>query len=151
FAVVQFFVSNYLGPALTDVAGGLISMLVLALLLTVWRPCKLWQYARSNDQDAPLEEHRKSYSAGEITRAWAPWLILSLCVLLWGLPPVRTLLDGGKQEKPNFLSGISERKWKVPYLDQLVKPDAKVIGGEGAPKPAEFRFNWLSATGTGIF
>ena len=38
FAVVQFVVSNYLGPALTDVAGGIISMLVLALLLTVWRP-----------------------------------------------------------------------------------------------------------------
>jgi lactate permease len=54
-------------------------------------------------------------------------------------------------ERPNFLSGISERKLKVPYLDQLIKPDAKVIGGEGAPKPAEFRFNWLSATGTGIF
>src|SRR5262249_38229206 len=34
---------------------------------------------------------------------------------------------------------------------QLIKPDANVIGGEGNPKPAEFRFNWLSATGTGIF
>jgi len=76
----------------------------------------------------------------------------------WGLPQIRTILEGGKQEpalhwyeRPNFLSGISERKWKVPYLDQLIKPDAKVIGGEGNPKPAEFRFNWLSATGTGIF
>ena len=85
-------------------------------------------------------------------------MILSLCVLLWGLPPVRTILDGGKQEpaqhwyeRPNLLSGVSERKWKVPYLDQMIRPDAKVIGCEGTPKPAEFRFNWLSATGTGIF
>ncbi len=158
FAVVQFFVSNYLGPALTDVAGGLISMLVLALLLIVWRPRQLWQYERSNDRDATVEEHRRHYSGKEIARAWAPWLILSLCVLLWGLPPVRMILDGGKQElalhwyeRPNILSGTSERKWKVPYLDQLIKPDTKVIGGEGVPKPAEFRFNWLSATGTGIF
>src|SRR3954469_12033272 len=78
FAVVQFFVSNYLGPALTDVAGGLISMLVLALLLTVWRPRELWQYVGSSVRDAILEQHRRCYSAREIARAWAPWLILSL-------------------------------------------------------------------------
>jgi lactate permease len=151
FAVVQFFVSNYLGPALTDVAGGLISMVVLAVLLTVWRPRELWQYARTSEPAATVEEHRRHYSTKEIARAWAPWLILSLCVLLWGLPPIRTILDGGKQERPNFLSGISERKWKVPYLDQMITPDVKVIGGQDVPKPAEFRFNWLSAPGTGIF
>jgi L-lactate permease len=127
-------------------------------LLTVWQPREVWQYARSNDREATLEQHRRYYSTKEIARAWAPWLILSLCVFLWGLPPVRTVFDGGKHElaqrwfeRPNFLSGISERKWKVPYLDQLIKPDAQVIGGEGIPKAAEFRFNWLSATGTGIF
>jgi lactate permease len=32
----------------------------------------------------------------------------------------------------------------------MVQPDASVIG-ESKPKVAEFRFNWLSATGTGIF
>src|SRR4051812_24141648 len=65
FAVVQFLISNYMGPALTDVAGGLISMLVLALLLTVWRPRELWQYARANDQDVTLEEHRRHDSPKE--------------------------------------------------------------------------------------
>ncbi len=31
-----------------------------------------------------------------------------------------------------------------------MKPDSTIIGGEDKPKAAEFRFNWLSATGTGI-
>ena len=38
----------------------------------------------------------------------------------------------------------------MPYLHQQVQPDVAVIGGEKQPKSAEFRFNWLSATGTGI-
>src|SRR6476620_733118 len=62
FAAVPFAVSNYLGPALTDVAGGLISMLILALLLTKWRPRELWQYTRSNDHDMTLKEHQRRYS-----------------------------------------------------------------------------------------
>src|SRR4051795_11901110 len=90
FAVVQFVVSNYLGPALTDVAGGLISMLVLALMLTVWRPRELWKYPRSNNEELKLEPHRRHHSAKEIARAWAPWLILSFCVFLWGVPQFRT-------------------------------------------------------------
>ena len=38
FAAVQFFVSNYLGPTLTDVAGGLLSLAVLAVMLRFWQP-----------------------------------------------------------------------------------------------------------------
>src|SRR5205807_396682 len=98
------------------------------------------------------------YSGREIARAWAPWVILSLCVFLWGLPQFRMVVDGGKPaaaqhwwEQRNVLAGISERRWYVPYLHEKVQPDATVIGGDGVPKAAEFRFNWLSATGTGIF
>jgi lactate permease len=38
----------------------------------------------------------------------------------------------------------------VPHLHQQVRPDSSVIG-EDKPKDAVFTFNWLSATGTGIF
>jgi lactate permease len=52
-------------------------------------------------------------------------------------------------EEPNLLTGVGERRFAIPALHLQVQPDAKVIG-ESAPKPAEFRLNWLSATGTGI-
>src|SRR5438309_1499689 len=45
FAVVQFLVSNFVGPELTDIIAALVSMGCLALLLRVWRPKSVWQFA----------------------------------------------------------------------------------------------------------
>src|SRR5207247_10679792 len=45
FAVVQFLVSNFVGPELTDIIAALVSMGCLALLLRVWRPRSNWQFA----------------------------------------------------------------------------------------------------------
>ena len=56
FAVTQFLVSNFLGPTLTDVAGGLISLAVLAVMLRFWQPRNLWQFP---------EETANSLSPGE--------------------------------------------------------------------------------------
>ncbi len=171
FATVQFLVSNFLGPSLTDVLGGVASMLALVALLRVWRPSAVWHFAEERvDASArsSLQQSTPRYSRRETARAWVPWAILSACVFLWGIPQFRTLLDGGKSatgqptptmhaaeqvwwERPNMLRGISERRWLVPRLHGVVQPDVSIIGGEPKPKSAEFRFNWLSATGTGIF
>ena len=45
FAVVQFLISNFVGPELTDIIAALVSMGCLALLLRVWRPRDNWQFA----------------------------------------------------------------------------------------------------------
>ncbi|HEV1991510.1 MAG TPA: L-lactate permease, partial [Candidatus Dormibacteraeota bacterium] len=45
FAVVQFLVSNYVGPELTDILAALASMGCLAVLLRFWRPAQVWQFA----------------------------------------------------------------------------------------------------------
>ncbi|HEY3084197.1 MAG TPA: L-lactate permease, partial [Candidatus Dormibacteraeota bacterium] len=45
FAIVQFLVSNFVGPELTDVVAALVSMGCLALLLRVWKPKDTWQFA----------------------------------------------------------------------------------------------------------
>ena len=50
FAVTQFLVSNFLGPTLTDVAGGLISLAVLAVMLRFWQPRSLWQFPEETNQ-----------------------------------------------------------------------------------------------------
>jgi lactate permease len=191
FAVVQFVISNYLGPSLTDVAGGITSMVALALLLRVWRPREEWRFPASGEEAddvagaplPPVPEPVRNYSRRETVRAWMPWAILSACVFLWGVPAFRTILEGGKWqaaatpavstspapasngsaassiaaaapplkwwERPNALTGIGERRFAAPALHLQVRPDKAAIG-EDALKPAEFRFNWLSATGTGI-
>src|SRR5207248_11153078 len=43
FAVVQFLVSNFVGPELTDIIAALVSMACLALLLPVWKPAPTYR------------------------------------------------------------------------------------------------------------
>ena len=43
FALVQFAVSNFVGPELTDILSALASLGALALLLRVWRPREVWR------------------------------------------------------------------------------------------------------------
>src|SRR5919109_2766822 len=45
FAVVQFAVSNFAGPELTDILAALVSIAAVALLLRVWRPRNIWGFA----------------------------------------------------------------------------------------------------------
>ena len=35
-----------------------------------------------------------SHSFADLRRAWMPWVILAVCVFLWGTPQVRAALDG---------------------------------------------------------
>src|SRR5207249_5499475 len=52
FAIVQFLVSNFIGPELTDVLAALVSMAAVALLLRVWKPRTLWGFAADRDAAA---------------------------------------------------------------------------------------------------
>jgi L-lactate permease len=45
FAIVQFLVSNFVGPELTDVLAALVSMGCLAVLLRFWRPAQVYRFA----------------------------------------------------------------------------------------------------------
>src|SRR5439155_8464572 len=75
----------------------------------------------------------------EIFRAWLSWIILSVVVFVWGLPQTKALLDG-----------ISLPKIPVSGLDKLVMRMPPVVAKPTADA-AVFSFNWLSATGSGIF
>ena len=45
FAAVQFYVSQFYGPMLVDVAGGLVSLAVMAVFLRIWKPRTVWRFA----------------------------------------------------------------------------------------------------------
>ncbi len=82
--------------------------------------------------------------------AWMPWVILSLLVFIWGVPQVKEFLNGGPQNNPNFLSGISQFKFEIPFLHKAVLRDVPVVPQPEA-EAAVYTFNWLSATGTSLF
>lgn len=171
FAGLQFLVSNWVGPSLVDVTGGLASLVLLALFLRFWKPSRLWTFpgekpgAARDHPEIPAGPTRR-----QIISAWVPWILLSLCVFLWGLPPLRTFLDGGLPgpalrerlsagatgggprwwELPNGLTGWSVLAVEVPWLHNRVYRVPPVVAKREKPEEAIFRLNWLSATGSGI-
>jgi lactate permease len=153
FAGVQFLVSNYHGPWLVDVAGGVVSLVALALFLRVWQPRTTWQFSdeaghapepepgqETGIKASPLPEKTgpATYTRSQVIAAWIPWALLTLFVFVWGLPQLKDAL------KPTVISV------EVPHLHLAVVRGPQVTD---TPKPEEavFTFNWLSATGSGIF
>jgi lactate permease len=125
FAVIQFLVSNYLGPYLTDVLGSLVAMLGLVVLLSFWRPA-----------DAPRPAQRPQRApTGVLIRAWMPYILLVIFVLLWGLDPVKQLLN-----KATIV-------FSWPGLDGRIQRLPPVVA-HAAPYAAKYTFNILSASGT---
>lgn len=80
FAGTQFAVSNFIGPYLTDILSSLAAMVSLVALLRVWRP---------SGTRPPIT----AYSTGQIVKAWTPYLLLVLIILIWSLAPVKAILE----------------------------------------------------------
>ncbi|WP_298270872.1 L-lactate permease [Geobacter sp.] len=97
FAVTQWATASYLGPYLPDVTASLLSIVALVLLLRVWHPKTIWTFDHE-PEFAGREEHH--YTPGEVARAWAPYLALTVMVLLWGIPSIKSALDRSAVEFP---------------------------------------------------
>ncbi|WP_345271651.1 L-lactate permease, partial [Nibrella viscosa] len=131
FAFFQWLTANYLGPMLPDVIAGLASIISLMVLLRYWKPKATWRFQEEPPQT--LETDRQ-YSAGQVLRAWSPFLMMTLMIIAWGLQPVRDAL--------NF---VGQLKFYVPGLQEgLLKADGSPL----VIKP--FDLNYLSNSGTAL-
>ncbi|MDR3404584.1 MAG: L-lactate permease [Chthoniobacter sp.] len=140
FAVPQFLVSNLHGPWLVDIIAGASSIAATILLLRVWQPREIMRLERPADGSggtvatADVVLDRK-----KVVQAWMPWAILTAFILCWGLPQTKTALDK-----------ITAPKFAVPHLHLRVQRMPPVVPANTPAEAAEFKFNYLSATGTGI-
>lgn len=134
FALVQFLTSNLHGPSLVDVAGGLVSLVCLALFLRVWKPREIWRFP----DEEPLPPSRATYRRAQVVAAWVPWALLSLFVFVWGLRGFKEMM------------APTEARLTVPGLHLQVARQPPVVE-HVEPEKAQFLVNPLSATGTGIF
>ena len=148
FATVQYAMATFVGAALVDVVGGVASLVALAAFLHWWKPASVWRHGHGwTDRTAVPSAHRDS--AARTAWAWMPWVFLSLAVFAWGLPAVKATLEG-KGEPPRLSRVAVAPELPVPFLDGRV---AKVPPATSSPREIEravYRFNWLSAAGTGI-
>ncbi len=141
FAIPQYLVSNFIGPELVDIIAALVSMASLILFLRVWQPKTVWTSASLKGREAAATrpaESLETYSRAEILRAWTPWLILTVFVFIWGLPPVKAYFN--TLFAPKFpMDGLHNMVMRVPPVVSHAEPESAI-----------YVFNLLSATGTGI-
>lgn len=135
FAVPQFLVSNFHGPWLVDIVSSVVSMGSVTLLLKFWQPKPSPEPLVETATSSPVEVTTRSL----LFKAWAPWLILSLVVFVWGVPRVK-----------QSLNAISTFEFKVPRLHEVVTRPPPVAPSGAPAEKAVFALNWLSATGSGI-
>src|SRR5262245_3147617 len=85
FAGMQFLVSNFLGPDLTDIMSSLTCIIVMIAVLKLWRPARIMRL----ESDRPATAAMKRHSGGELFMAWLPYLLLVAFVLAWGAPTIK--------------------------------------------------------------
>jgi lactate permease len=179
FAVVQFLWSNFVGPELVDIIGGLVSLTCLALFCAWWRPAEHWEFPHEADERAaaapPDARHPPvagvSLPRAVVMRAWMPWIFLSVFVTAWGAGPVKAFLNGGLAgavgyratgaqpsphpalspavDVPALHRMIFREHPVVPELVDRVRLQDPIYKNRHA-EAARFTLNWLSATGTAI-
>ncbi|MGC2549048.1 MAG: L-lactate permease [Candidatus Sulfotelmatobacter sp.] len=176
FSLTQFFWSNYVDSNLVDIMGGVVSMVAVLIFLRFWKPKKIWRFDYDDKPSAPIEAtaeitdqfggewpaksfdgllKTRTYTVGQVFKAWTPFAILSLFVLIWGLPKIKLAMN--QTTTPAFRVVLSNGKvrpgppgWDVPYLHNAISRAAPIVT-KPTPESARYDFNWLSATGTGCF
>jgi lactate permease len=144
FAGAQLLWSNFVGVDLVDLVSAVASLAAGVALLRVWRPRQEWRFPE--DADRPEAQHDPggvALTAGRVARAWMPFALLSLAVLAWGLPPVKSWMDAHTSWKP-----------AMPRLHQTIAKGEAVTGHPATARDlekAEVDIVPVSSTGTAVF
>lgn len=147
FATAQFLMAQWQQTGLVDILAGMFSIIVTSLFLRVYTPKRIltneMAYAVADGREAGeakvIPKHGHSWPV--MLQAWAPWAFLAIFVTLWGVPSVKTFLDG-----------LFAPSFAVPYLDGVVFTTAPVSPTAVAKTgtAAVYTFNLITSAGTGI-
>ena len=168
FSLTQFIWANYVDTSLVNIASGVVSMIATLAFLRFWQPRRIYRFENERKTLAQMavaagsgeaqvtdyvgaewEVSRRpdgsaSYSGLQIAKAWSPFAILTVFVLLWGMPVVKNTLN--RFTMPAFDRG----GWEVPLLHNAVLRAEPVVP-HPTPEGAKYDFNWLTVTGSACF
>ena len=139
FALVQFAVSNYVGPELTDILSALASLAALAALLRVWRPRQTW---RGHGGDAAAAPPERADPPARVARAFGIYAVLVVVVLAGQLAAS---------------AGLKNVKWETPWPGSYAMVDGRAaplvhretpIVPQSSPYPLSYRLDVLTSAGT---
>jgi L-lactate permease len=150
FAVTQYLTSNFIGPELPDITSALVALVALSAFLKVWQPASIFRFSPSGEgvehlaPDAPeARPSGRRFTLGEVLGAWSPFIVLTIMVTIWSIPPFKHLFAAGGPLQ-GWIASFS-----VPYLDGLVQKMPPIVA-QATNYGATYKFDWFSATGTAI-
>ena len=148
---MQFYVSNYMGPELTDILSSLTCIVVMVLVITFWKPKTILRL----EGDKPITVDLKRHSAGELVMAWLPYLLLVVFVLLCGNADIKLAINRWTDSLlPAWVPAFPAPKTTGPAQSHPdawpPQPDHADAAGHRAARSvrAVYELNWLSASGT---
>jgi lactate permease len=177
FATIHVYLPGIVLFPMTDIGGGIFSLVVTAIFLKFWKPRKEWHFDKEVS-DAPVGDTPRTTADGHdphaaaaadllgpdpkkhqadkepaltawsISLAWAPFAIMSVFLLLTGVVRQR-------EGKGPVHWGPIQTNYMIPVpgLHQEVMRDERLhetSRGPQLPESAEFNFAWLTAPGTAV-
>ncbi|WP_029603557.1 lactate permease LctP family transporter [Kozakia baliensis] len=140
FTVTQSGTVLLIGPELPDIVASLCTLMVLPVFLKVWRPAHSFRFPAAEKEAVIVED---TYTRGEMLRAWAPFIVLTVCVALWSVPPFKKLFIG------NGPLAWTVYSFPFPLLHDAVLKMPPVTAGP-TPYHAIFKLDFVSSVGTAI-
>lgn len=142
FALIQYLTATKLGPELPDIASAVVSIVVVALFLRIWKPKNVFKFDEEVGRKANVE-NKPNYSVGQIILAWLPFVILILAIIVWTQPWFKALF--AKDGVLNFLVFRFEISGLVGIMQNTpVVPEPKAVN-------SIFTFPLINTVGTSIF
>jgi lactate permease len=178
FATMHEYVPQLKIWPMTDIGGGIFSLVVTAIFLKFWKPKDRWQFAaRSRSESptpnpaSPVSDHEAAHAqasvsawlgkngdqspltGGRVARAWMPFVLMSILLMLTGFI---------RQREAEFKRGLqivgpvkSFYSVPIPRLHNEVERAKRLQKNPESPEPeaepAVFEFKWLTAPGTPCF
>ncbi|WP_273211449.1 L-lactate permease [Helicobacter rodentium] len=90
FTGTQFFSSNYLGAELPDIVSAIVSLACTTIFLKVWQPKNIFRLDDKKDFS-----NQQKLELGVIVRAWMPFILLIICIVIWTQPWFKALFAKG--------------------------------------------------------
>ena len=142
FAGTQFYMSNFQGPLLVDIAASLAAIAALIILLKCWRPRDHFVFAHLQEDGTvatPRTHEVPQHGGRAVALAWLPYLLLVVVVVLWGYAPFKTaVLD----PVTRFI------EW--PGLHGMIARMPPTVT-QAMPYAAKYKVDWFGAAGTAVF
>lgn len=142
FAISQYLFAHSSNFPMTDIAGGLISLVITAVFLRFWSPKNIW---RMKNKEEDMEEGTEPIGRmplGRALKAWTPFLVL--CVIMAAVGINQKKINAAEFGGVKTLYNI-----EMPTLHKEIERRPPVVE-KPVLEPAIFKFNWVTMPGTSI-